>query len=168
MTALMAVIITICSWISIPLVVPFTLQTFAIFFALIFLGGYYGTLSIVIYILLGAIGVPVFSGFKSGIAAITGPTGGYIVGFIFSGLVFILMTKIFGEKKHIIIISMVLGLLVCYLIGTLWFMHVYAGTENAKSFDTVLSLCVIPFMIPDACKLILAYMMGGIVKKAVR
>ena len=92
MTALMAVIITICSWISIPLVVPFTLQTFAIFFALVFLGGTYGTISITVYILLGIIGVPVFSGFKSGIAAITGPTGGYIVGFVFSGLLFLLLT----------------------------------------------------------------------------
>ena len=168
MTALMAVIITICSWISIPLVVPFTLQTFAIFFALVFLGGTYGTISITVYILLGIIGVPVFSGFKSGIAAITGPTGGYIVGFVFSGLLFLLLTKVFGEKKVVIIVAMVLGLLLCYLIGTLWFVHVYAGTENAKSFGTVLNICVIPFIIPDACKMALAYIMGGLVKKAVR
>ena len=168
MTALMAVIITICSWISIPLVVPFTLQTFAIFFALVFLGGKYGTISITVYILLGIIGVPVFSGFKSGIAAISGPTGGYIVGFVFSGLLFLLLTKVFGEKKVVIIVAMVLGLLLCYLIGTLWFMYVYAGTEKAKSFGTVLSICVTPFIIPDACKMALAYIMGGLVKKAVR
>ena len=168
MTALMAVIISICSWISIPLVVPFTLQTFAIFFALVFLGGYYGTLSIVIYILLGVIGIPVFSGFKSGYAVIIGPTGGYIVGFVFSGLLFILITKFFGEKKIVVIISMVMGLVLCYLIGTLWFVHVYAGTENAKEFGTVLSLCVLPFIIPDICKMVLAYILGGIVKKAIR
>ena len=73
-----------------------------------------------------------------------------------------------GEKKVVIIVSMVLGLLLCYLIGTLWFMYVYAGTENAKSFGKVFSICVIPFIIPDACKMVLAYIMGGIVKKAVR
>jgi len=168
MVSLMAVIITICSWISIPMVVPFTLQTFAVFFALIFLGGTYGTLSIVIYILLGVIGVPVFSGFKSGIAVISGPTGGYIVGFIFSGLLFILMTRLFGEKKVVIIVSMVLGLIICYLIGTLWFMFVYAGTENAKGFGTVLSICVVPFIIPDVCKMILAYILARIVRKAVK
>ncbi|MCR5206000.1 MAG: biotin transporter BioY [Lachnospiraceae bacterium] len=168
MTALMAVIISVCSWISIPLIVPFTLQTFAIFFALILLGGAYGTLSICIYILLGVIGIPVFSGFKSGAAVIVGPTGGYIVGFVFSGLLFILMTKLFGDRKIIVIISMVLGLLVCYLIGTLWFMYVYAGTESAGSFGEVLSLCVIPFIIPDICKMILAYIMAGLVKKAIR
>ncbi|MBO4782094.1 MAG: biotin transporter BioY [Lachnospiraceae bacterium] len=168
MTAFMAVIMVICSWITIPMVVPFTLQTFAVFFALLFLGGTYGTLSIFIYILLGVIGIPVFSGFKSGLAVITGPTGGYIVGFLFSGLIFIIMTRLFGEKKAVLIISMVLGLLICYLIGTLWFMHVYAGTESAKSFGTVLSICVIPFIIPDICKMVLAYIMSGLVKKAVR
>ena len=168
MTAFMAVIMVICSWITIPMVVPFTLQTFAVFFALLFLGGTYGTLSIFIYILLGIIGIPVFSGFKSGLAVITCPTGGYIVGFLFSGLIFIIMTRLFGEKKAVLIISMVLGLLICYLIGTLWFMHVYAGTESAKSFGTVLSICVIPFIIPDICKMVLAYIMSGLVKKAVR
>ena len=168
MVSLMAVIITICSWISIPMVVPFTLQTFAIFFALVFLGGAYGTLSIVIYIVLGVIGVPVFSGFRSGIAVISGPTGGYIVGFIFSGLLFLLLTKVFGEKKTVIIFSMVLGLIICYLIGTLWFMFVYAGTENAKGFGAVLSICVIPFIIPDICKMALAFILARIVKKAVK
>ena len=168
MTAITATLIVICSWISIPMAVPFTLQTFAIFFALVFLGGSYGTLSIVVYIILGCIGLPVFSGFKGGIAAITGPTGGYIVGFVFSGLIYLLITKVFGEKKVTIIISMILGLAICYLVGTLWFMHVYAGTENAKTFGTVISLCVIPFIIPDICKLVLAYIMAGIVKKAVR
>ena len=168
MVSLMAVIITICSWISIPMVVPFTLQTFAIFFSLIFLGGAYGTLSIVIYIMLGIIGIPVFSGFRSGLAVISGPTGGYIVGFVFSGLLFMLLTKLLGEKKYVTILALGLGLIVCYLIGTLWFMFVYAGTENAKGFGAVLSICVIPFLIPDICKLVLAYIMGGIVKKAVR
>lgn len=168
MVSLMAVIITVCSWISIPMVVPFTLQTFAVFFALVFLGGTYGTLSIVVYILLGVIGVPVFSGFKSGIAAISGPTGGYIVGFVLSGLVYILITKLMGEKKLAIILAMTLGLLVCYTFGTLWFMFVYAGTENAKGLMTVLSLCIYPFIIPDICKMILAFILARIVKKAVK
>ena len=168
MVSLTAVIISICSWISIPMVVPFTLQTFAVFFAFIFLGGVYGTLSVVIYILLGVIGVPVFSGFKSGVAVISGPTGGYIVGFVLSGLIYILVTKLLGEKKFAVMLALILGLLVCYVFGTLWFMYVYSGTENAKSFMTVLSLCVFPFIIPDICKMILAYILARIVKKAVR
>ena len=77
--ALMAVIITICSWISIPGPVPFTLQTFAVFTALLLLGTRDGLISIVVYLLLGAVGVPVFSGFSGGIGHLLGPTGGYLI-----------------------------------------------------------------------------------------
>ena len=168
MTGIMAALIAICSWIYIPLTVPFTLQTFAIFFALVFLGGKYGTLSIVVYILIGVIGLPVFSGFKGGYGVIIGPTGGYIVGFVFSGLIFMLFTRLFGEKRAVKIAAMVTGLIVCYVIGTLWFMFVYAGTENAKGFAAVLSICVIPFIIPDVVKLTAAYILAGAVKKGVR
>ena len=80
--ALGAVIIAVCSWISIPTVVPFTLQTFAVFSVLGLLGGKRGTISVLIYILLGAVGVPVFAGFSGGFGVILGPTGGYIVGFL--------------------------------------------------------------------------------------
>ena len=79
--ALGAVIIAVCSWISIPTVVPFTLQTFAVFSVLGLLGGKRGTISVLIYILLGAVGVPVFAGFSGGFGVILGPTGGYIIGF---------------------------------------------------------------------------------------
>ena len=168
MTGIMAALIAVCSWIYVPLTVPFTLQTFAVFFALVFLGGKYGTLSIVVYILIGVIGLPVFSGFKGGYGVIIGPTGGYIVGFVFSGLIFILFTHLFGEKRVVKIAAMVVGLIVCYVIGTLWFMYVYAGTENAKGFGTVLSICVIPFIIPDILKLVAAYILAGAVKKGVR
>ena len=77
--ALGAVLIAICSWISIPAAVPFTLQTFAVAFVLLTLGGRRGTLSIIIYILLGAIGIPVFSQFSAGIGVLLGTTGGYII-----------------------------------------------------------------------------------------
>ena len=82
-TAVMAV----CSWISIPATVPFTLQTFAVFLTCGLLGGRRGTLTVLVYLLLGAIGLPVFSGFTGGIGHLAGPTGGYIIGFIFSALV---------------------------------------------------------------------------------
>ena len=148
--------------------VPISLGILGIFFAVYVNGMLWGTVSTLMYILLGFVGVPVFAGFTSGAGKLLGPTGGYIVGFVFSGLLFLLLTKVFGEKKVVIIVAMVLGLLLCYLIGTLWFVHVYAGTENAKSIGTVLKICVIPFIIPDACKMALAYIMGGLVKKAVR
>ena len=83
--AIGAVLITICSWISIPTTVPFTMQTFAVFFVLSFLGGKRGTIAIIVYVLLGAVGVPVFSHFTSGIGILLGNTGGYMVGFILMG-----------------------------------------------------------------------------------
>ena len=80
--AVCAALMAVCSWIQIPTVVPFTLQTFAVFFAVYFLGGKKGTLAVFIYILLGMVGLPVFAGFKGGFGALFGMTGGYIMGFI--------------------------------------------------------------------------------------
>ena len=151
-----AALIAICSWISIPLTVPFTLQTFAVFFILAALGGKRGTFSILVYILLGAIGVPVFAGFSSGIGVLLGNTGGYILGFLLSGIVYLVLTKLFGERLPVQIIALVLGLALCYAFGTAWFMVVYTKANGAVGLGTVLSWCVLPFILPDLVKLALA------------
>ena len=88
-----AALIAICSWISIPMAVPFTLQTFAVFAILLLLGGKRGTMSILTYVIMGAIGLPVFSGFTGGVGVLLGKTGGYILGFIFTGIIFLLLTR---------------------------------------------------------------------------
>ena len=85
--AVFAVIMAVCSWISVPYVVPFTLQTFAVFLAVGVLGGKRGTLAVLIYILLGCVGLPVFAGFSGGIGVVLGSTGGYIVGFLSSSII---------------------------------------------------------------------------------
>ena len=154
--ALGAVLIAICSWISIPTTVPFTMQTFAIFFVLSALGGRRGTMAIIIYVLLGAVGVPVFAQFTSGIGILLGSTGGYIVGFVFMGLVYRLIVHLLGKKLWAEILAMAAGLAVCYAFGTAWFMVVYARTNGAVSLAMVLGWCVIPFVIPDLVKLGLA------------
>ena len=154
--ALGAVIIAICSWISIPTTVPFTMQTFAVFLVLSALGGKRGTIAIIVYVLLGAVGIPVFSNFNSGIGVLLGSTGGYILGFIFMGLVYWLIVRLFGKKLWVEILAMIIGLAVCYTFGTLWFMTVYAGSSGAVGLTTVLAWCVIPFIIPDLVKLSLA------------
>ena len=123
--AIGAALIAICSWISIPTAVPFTLQTFAVFFVLLSLGGERGTLATLVYVLLGAVGVPVFAGFSGGIGVLLGSTGGYIIGFLFTGLIYILFTKFFKKNIVIKIVALVLGLAVCYAFGTAWFMNVY-------------------------------------------
>ena len=111
--AVFAVLMAVCSWISVPTAVPFTLQTFAVFMAVVVLGGRRGTMAVALYIILGAVGVPVFAGMTGGIGILTGTTGGYIVGFLFSALVMWAMEKIPGKKSVIQILSMVAGLIVC-------------------------------------------------------
>ncbi len=167
-TALMAVIIAVCSWISIPTTVPFTLQTFGVFMAVGLLGGKKGTISVLVYILLGAVGVPVFAGFSGGIGVLFGTTGGYIVGFLLSGLVYWAMTAAFGEKLPIMIIAMVIGLLVCYAFGTAWFMIVYAKNTAPIGLMTALGWCVFPFIIPDCIKIALAVVLTKQLKKYVK
>ena len=104
LTALFAAVITVCSWISLPVfAVPITLQTFAVFSALLILGGKYGTMSVLVYILLGSVGAPVFSGFRGGLSALMGPTGGYIVGFLLTGIIYLLFTSFFSEKADQIV-----------------------------------------------------------------
>ena len=154
--AVFAVVVAICSWISIPAAVPFTLQTFAVFFAVGVLGGKRGTLAVLVYILLGAAGVPVFAGFSGGIGVLAGQTGGYIVGFLFSALVMWGIEMFMGKKMWVHILSMVLGVLVCYAVGTVWFMLVYGRTTGAIGIGAVLGWCVIPFIIPDAVKIAFA------------
>lgn len=160
-----AALTAVCSWISIPSTVPFTLQTFAVFCVLSLLGGKRGTVSIVIYILLGAVGMPVFAGFTGGIGILLGTTGGYIIGFILMGLLFWLAEHFFGNALPVRIVSMLAGLLVCYAFGTGWFLWVYARQSGAVGIGTALSWCVLPFILPDLAKMALAVGIAGRVKK---
>ena len=163
--AVFTVLIAICSWISIPMAAPFTLQTFAIFLAVSVLGGRRGTIAVVVYVILGAIGVPVFAGFSGGLGVIMRNTGGYIVGFILTALIMWLMERLFGKKLWVQAVSMVLGLLACYALGTAWFMFVYMRTTGAVGLATVLGWCVIPFIIPDAVKIALALTLGNALRR---
>jgi biotin transport system substrate-specific component len=160
-----AALTAVCSWISIPSTVPFTLQTFAVFCVLSLLGGKRGTVSIIIYILLGAVGMPVFAGFTGGIGILLGTTGGYIIGFILMGLLFWLAEHFFGNALPVRIVSMLAGLLVCYAFGTGWFLWVYARQSGAIGIGTALSWCVLPFILPDLAKMALAVGIAGRVKK---
>lgn len=156
--AMFIALITVCSWISIPVGIPFTLQTFAMFVTIGLIGTKRGTISIALYVLLGAVGVPVFSGFKGGFSTLLGPTGGYIIGFVIGGFVTGIIIDLFGKKKDVILLAcaMLAGLLVCYAFGTAWFMVVYAQNGSAIVLTSALALCVVPFIIPDCLKIALA------------
>jgi len=158
--AAMAAVICICSWISIPMPVPFTLQTFGVSAALFLLGGRLGTVSIAIYILAGAAGLPVFAGFQGGPGHLLGPTGGYIIGFIFQGLVYWTGGRyVSGKGRYFLQLA---GLVLCYLFGTIWY-NIIAG--GSRSLPAVLGVCVLPYVIPDMLKLWLACLVTGRIKK---
>ena len=144
-----------CAWISIPADVPFTLQTFAIFTVCGLLGGRRGTVSVLVYLLLGAVGAPVFAGFRGGFASLLGTTGGYLVGFVLLTLIIAFAQARWGQGQWVFVLSAAVGLLVCYAFGTAWFLIVYTRT-GAITLGVVLAKCVLPFLLPDAVTLALA------------
>ena len=145
--ALFAALLAVCAWLSVPIGdIAFTMQTFGVFLALGVLGGKWGSISILIYLALGAVGMPVFAGFRGGLGVLLGVTGGYIWGFLATGLVY------WGLEKLNKPLAMGLGLGACYVCGCLWF-SVYAG---GAGFVGAVVKCVVPYLIPDLCKLVLA------------
>ena len=161
LAALMAAVCAVCSWISRPLPftpVPINLGTLAVFLAAGILGWKYGTISVIVFVLLGAAGLPVFHGFTGGMGIITGPTGGYIVGYILAAFLTGIMIDTYfkarksGENKAatyaVLALAMALGLFACYALGTAWFMHI-SGTD----LKAALLMCVVPFLIGDAIKI---------------
>lgn len=151
LSSLFAALIAICAWIAIPIPpISVTMQTFAIFLALGILGGKWGTVSILLYLLLGLVGLPVFTGFRGGAAALLDATGGFLWGFLAAALSYWLLEK-WGRLP-----AMALSMLVCYICGCAWF-TVYAG---GAGFGAALMVCVVPYLIPDAVKIGLAYTMS--------
>lgn len=172
-----AALITVCSWISIPLgAIPFTLQTMAILAVMLTAGGRRGTIAIAVYLAMGACGLPVFAGFKGGLSSFAGPTGGFLIGFVLAGLVYWLLEKvlfkrlmtttsktwIFGAVNSVIFEA------VMYTVGVVWFMTVYAAQTGPVGLATVMSWCVLPFVIPDIVKLVAAVIIGERAGKLVK
>ena len=155
-----------CAWISVPMGdTVITLQTFGIFLTLGLLGGKRGTVTVLVYLLLGAIGAPGFSGFRGGLGALLGTSGGYIFGFMAPSMLYWIMTSI-KDTPRIRLIAMVLGLLLCYICGSWWYM-----TRDLTAAQTTLGLvllkCAVPYLIPDAIKLTLAWILTGKLKRFV-
>lgn len=197
---LFAITIAAGAWITIPAAIPFTMQTFCIFLSLYILGGRNGTRAILLYLLLGAIGLPVFSGFSAGLSVLAGPTGGYLVGFIFIGLSYRIREAFLerskasregskkqenSEKRESLerrgnsegspssekhgnsekrkkpertskFLFSLLGLVICYVFGTGWFVYISNSSASTVTVLQAISLCVLPYIIPDLLKLLLA------------
>ena len=169
--ALFTVLTAACAWISVPVPAPliqFTMQTFALFAALLILGGKRGTYAVTAYLLLGAAGAPVFSNFRGGPSVLLGATGGYILGFFFTALLYWLMTARLGESLPVKLAAGVLGMVTYYAFGTAWYLVLYARMGKPVGLWTALGYCVLPFILPDLIKLGLAALLAQRVGKYVR
>ena len=165
---LSAALIALGAWIAIPVGdIPITLQTLMICLISGLFGMKRGTLSVLIYIVLGAVGVPVFSNFKAGLGVLAGPTGGYIVGFIFTALIVGLVADKTKGQLWAVALAMVLGIAVCYAFGTAWF-YVYMQSKKAVTLSYILGLCVVPYIVPDLVKTAVACVLVNRLKKFVK
>ena len=155
--ALMTAVLCILAPISIPVFispVPVSLGVLAVYLTAYVLSPVDALISVIIFILLGTFGLPVFSGYSGGLSKLVGPTGGYIIGFLFTVYISSLFIHM---KKGIIfdVIGMITGLALCYILGTIWFSY-----QQGIGFIASLLLCVVPFLIGDAIKIIVAVILG--------
>lgn len=161
LTALFVALMAVCAFLSVPFSpVSFTMQTFAVFLAVYVLGTKRAVAAVTVYIAIGAAGLPVFAGFRGGIGVLAGPTGGYIVGFLFTALLGGVLTERAGGRRILAFLSLLSGLVLCYAFGTAWFALVYASSGGTVSVSFILGAAVLPFIIPDLIKIILAIELG--------
>lgn len=163
LVGLMAAVLCILSplALNIPISpVPISLGTLAIYFVISVLGMKFGTISVAIYILLGLAGIPVFAGYTSGPGKLLGPTGGYIIGYLFMALICGFFVDKFSRNIPLYLLGMVLGTATCYLFGTLWLAY-----QMELTFQQALMAGVIPYIPADIVKLIIATSIGFQIRK---
>lgn len=164
LTGMFTAIICVLSLISIPTqIIPFTLGLFAIFLTGALLPPRNALLAVLVYLLIGAIGIPVFANFKGGLSALTGPTGGYLMAYPLMSFIISLFYR-FSKKYKVVALTvgMLFSLLLCYLLGTVWFTLILP-----KTFYEALVLCVFPFVLFDLLKIALAVTLSIIIRKTV-
>ena len=157
----MSAVLCVLGPLSLPVgLVPVSLTNLAIYFTIYVLGRKRGTISYMVYLLIGLIGLPVFSGFSGGFPKLAGPTGGYLIGFIFMAFISGIFIDKFSNKIYICFFGMVIGTIVTYLFGTAWLAYVAHMTFN-KAF----AIGVLPFIIGDLIKIIIAALIGPQIRK---
>lgn len=168
--ALFTALIAVGAWISIPTPsrIDFTLQTLGIFLAMGVLGGRRGTLAVTAYLLLGAVGAPVFSGFSGGLSALVSPSGGYLLGFFFTALFLWAVEKVTADKLWKLGVGMVVGAVIYYAFGTAWFMVVYPMGGESVTLWTALTWCVFPYVAFDLIKIALALTLTSQLRRHVK
>ncbi|MFI3200799.1 MAG: biotin transporter BioY [Eubacteriales bacterium] len=158
---LMTAILCILGPMSIPIgVIPMSLTNFAVFFIAVLLGGKMGTISVAVYLLLGAIGLPVFSGFTGGVGKLFGPTGGYLLAFLLSPMMIALCEQFVKKKVVASIIGMIVASIVIYILGSGWL-----AVQTGMTMEAAVATGVIPFLLFDAGKIAAVILLAIPVKK---
>lgn len=160
--ALMTAITCIFAPLSIPIPVspvPISLTNLVIFISIYILGFKDATISYIVYLLLGLVGLPVFSGFTGGFGKLAGPTGGYLIGFIFLALIAGLFVDKFPKNRVLAVVGMIIGMAVTYIFGTEWL-----AIQLKMTFVAALSVGVLPYLIGDAVKIIIAIIIGPVLR----
>ncbi|MBU3161538.1 biotin transporter BioY [Clostridium frigoris] len=158
---IMAAVICILGPLSLPIgIVPISLTNLAIYFSIYVLGKKRGTLSYIVYLFIGLVGLPVFSGFSGGFTKLFGPTGGYLIGFIFMAFISGIFIDKFSNKIYMCFLGMILGTIVTYIFGTAWLAY-----QSNITFSASLAIGVLPFIPGDIVKMVIASLIGPPIKK---
>lgn len=165
LTGLLTALLCVISPIAIPLPggVGVSLSIFMVLLITYVAGVKRGLVCCLLYLLIGAVGLPVFSGFQGGLGKLIGPTGGYLVGYVAIVLVAGLFMRIGRRKQFWVLLGSLLGVAVCYMLGNFWYMYTVK-----VSFYQALSVCVLPFIIFDIIKIVLVCITGPIIKKHIK
>ena len=160
-TALMAAVMCVLGPLTVPIgAVPISLANFVIWLTAWLLGPKFGTLSVAVYLCIGLIGVPVFSGYGAGLAKLAGPTGGYLVGYLLLALIGGLFIEKSNGNPVVSGIGLVLGDAACYVLGTAWFVF-----QMQCELGYALSVCVYPFIALDLAKIVVSCVVGALLRK---
>ena len=160
-TALMAAVMCVLGPLTVPIgAVPISLANFVICLTAWLLGPKFGTLSVAVYLCIGLIGVPVFSGYGAGLAKLAGPTGGYLVGYLLLALIGGLLIEKSNGNPVVSGIGLVLGDAACYVLGTAWFVF-----QMQCELGYALSVCVYPFIALDLAKIVVSCVVGALLRK---
>lgn len=154
--AAMAALLCVAAPWSIPIgPIPLSLATFVVYLIGVVLGGVDGMIVVGVYLLLGAVGVPVFTGFAGGVQKLLGVTGGYLVGYLPCVALVGFLSDRFPQKRLWQIVGMLGGTVLLYALGTAWFM-----LQSGRTLAESLGLCVLPFLLGDAAKIAVAVTIG--------
>lgn len=153
---LCAALMSVCAWISVPSAVPFTLQSFAVLLAAALLPRWDALCSVLVYLALGLVGLPIFSGMQGGVGVFLGPTGGFLLGFAAAAVCMRLTARFYGTNFFRTVLCMLLSQCVCYAFGSAWF-----SVQSGVGLSAAVSACVLPYLLPDAVKTLLAAWLAG-------